>query len=318
MGGRARVPDITDMGRIMARKSMALLAGLGTLAMGLAGLSGAALAAKAVPWQLGLPEPVTPLARDMLSFHNDWLMPIITVITIFVLILLIYVCVRFRESANPVPSKTTHNTLLEIVWIGIPSLILIVLAFPSLSLLYATDDPANVDLQERYADFDGEEITVKIIGHQWFWEYQYPDNGNFLIEARIAARTHEEAEEMGVERLMATDEVIYFPTDTVIRLQFTSADVLHNWSLSDFGVRMDTVPGRLNQAWTYIEEPGDYYGFCSELCGIDHAFMPIHIRAVERDEFETWAAGAVDQYYPVEEAAAPGQGTDLAVVPAAQ
>ena len=119
----------------MARKSMAFLAGLGTLAVGLAGLSGAAFAAKAVPWQLGLPEPVTPLARDMLHFHNDWLMPIITVITIFVLALLIYVCVKFREGANPVPSKTTHNTVLEIVWIGIPSLILIVLAFPSLNLL---------------------------------------------------------------------------------------------------------------------------------------------------------------------------------------
>ncbi len=297
----------------MARKSMAWMAGLGTLAVGLSGLSATALAAKAVPWQLGLPEPVTPLAREMLHFHNDWLMPIITVITIFVLALIIYVCFRFRESANPVASKTTHNSVLEVLWTGVPVVILVVLAFPSLSLLYATDDPSNMDLAAMVENYDGEEETIKIIGHQWYWEYQFPDSGNFLIEARIAARTHEEAAEQGVERLMATDEVIYFPTDTIIRLQFTSADVLHNWSLSDFGVRMDTVPGRLNEAWTYIEEPGDYYGFCSELCGIDHAFMPIHIRAVPRAEYEAWAAEAVNEYDPVEEASAPGVGPALAV-----
>lgn len=287
------------------RKLFTILSGLGALAAGIMADAGQALAAKAEPWQLGLPEPVTQMARDMAVFHDYWLMPVITVITIFVLLLLIYVCFRFRESANPVPSKTTHNSLLEVLWTGIPVLILVVLAFPSLKLLYSTDN------------FEGSEMTVKIIGHQWYWEYQYPDHGNFYIEARVAARTHEEAEELGVERLMSTDEVIYLPANTKIRLQMTASDVLHNWSLSDFGVRQDTVPGRLNE-WPLspIEVTGDYYGFCSELCGIDHAFMPIHVRVVSKEEFEAWAAQAREDYDLVEEAAAPAQSESLATVPA--
>lgn len=272
------------------RKLFAILTGLGALAVGAFANTGHALAAKAEPWQLGLPEPVTPLARQMSEFHNHWLLPIISVITVFVLLLLIYVCFRFRESANPVPSKTTHNSLLEVLWTGIPVLILVVLAFPSLSLLYASDNTK------------GSEMTIKIVGHQWYWEYQYPDHGNFYMEARVLARTHEEAQEQGVPRLMATDEVLVLPEDTKIRLQMTSADVLHNWSLSDFGVRMDTVPGRLNEAWTLVEEPGTYYGFCSELCGIDHAFMPIEVKVVTKAEFEAWVAEAREKYDPVEEA----------------
>ena len=256
--------------------------------------------AKSEPWQLGLPDPVTPLARQMEFFHDVWLMPIITVIVIFVFALLVYVCWRFRESANPVPSKTTHNAMLEVIWTGVPVVILTVLAFPSLALLYETD---------KYEDSD---MTIKIIGHQWYWEYQYPDNGNFLIEARIAARTHAEAEELGVERLMSTDERIVFPVDTKIRLQMTAGDVLHNWSMSEFGVRMDTVPGRLNEAWTLIEEPGVYYGFCSELCGVDHAFMPIEIHAVSKEEFEAWAAEAATKYDPVDEVRGPARSVDLA------
>lgn len=250
---------------------------------------GAALAAKAEPWQLGLPEPVTELARDMAVFHNNWLMPIITVITILVLALLVYVCFRFRESANPTPSKTTHNSTLEVIWTGVPVLILVVLAFPSLSLLYKTDD------------FEGSEMTIKIVAHQWYWEYQYPDHGNFFVDARLAARTHEEAEEMGVYRLMSTDNVPVFPADTKIRLQFTSADVQHNWSMSDFGVRMDAYPGRLNE-WPLmpIEKPGEYFGFCSELCGTDHAFMPIHVKVVPKAEFEQWVAEAQDIYNVVD------------------
>lgn len=259
--------------------------------------------AKSKEWQLGLPEPVTPLARQMAEFHDYWLMPTITVITIFVLVLLVYVCWRFRESANPVPSKTTHNALLEVIWTGIPVLILVVLAFPSLKLLYATDE------------IEDSEMTIKIIGHQWYWEYQYPDHGNFFIEARIAARTHEEAAEKDVMRLMSTDNVPVFPANTKIRLQMTAGDVLHNWSMSEFGVRMDTVPGRLNEAWTQVEKTGTYYGFCSELCGPDHAFMPIEVKVVPRDEFAEWVKQAAEEYDPVEEVRSITPSVDLAARP---
>lgn len=285
------------------RKLFTTLSGLAAVAYGAVSSAGHALAAKAEPWQLGLPEPVTPLARQMADFHNYWLMPIITVITVFVLLLLLYVCWRFRESANPVPSKTTHNSLLEVLWTGIPVLILVVMAFPSLKLLYATDA------------VEDSEMTIKIVGHQWFWEYQYPDHGNFYMESRLLAATHEEAAEQNVVRLMSTDEVLVLPVDTKIRFQMTSADVLHNWSLSDFGVRMDTVPGRLNEAWTLVERTGTYYGFCSELCGEAHAFMPIQVEVVSKEDFAVWVEGAREKYDPVEEAIGPATTNELATSP---
>ena len=252
---------------------------------GLAAGTGEALAAKAEPWQLGLPEPVTPIAEQMAAFHDYWLLPIIAAITVFVLALLLITCFRFRESANPTPSKRTHNSLLEVLWTGIPVLILVVLAFPSLKLLYATDDVADSDM------------TLKIVGHQWYWEYQYLDE-NFGFDAFLAARTHEEAQEKGVERLMMTDNLVVIPSGIKIRLQMTSADVLHNWSLSDFGVRMDTVPGRLNETWTMVHEgkEGMYYGFCSELCGTDHAYMPIAVKVVTKSEYRDWVADAKQKY----------------------
>jgi len=285
------------------RKLFTTLSGLAAVAYGAVSSAGHALAAKAEPWQLGLPVPVTPLARQMADFHNYWLMPIITVITVFVLLLLLYVCWRFRESANPVPSKTTHNSLLEVLWTGIPVLILVVMAFPSLKLLYATDA------------VEDSEMTIKIVGHQWFWEYQYPDHGNFYMESRLLAATHEEAAEQNVVRLMSTDEVLVLPVDTKIRFQMTSADVLHNWSLSDFGVRMDTVPGRLNEAWTLVERTGTYYGFCSELCGEAHAFMPIQVEVVSKEDFVVWVEGAREKYDPVEEAIDPATTNELATSP---
>jgi|TARA_R110000744_G_scaffold380560_2_gene502421 cytochrome c oxidase subunit 2 len=286
------------------RKLFTILSGLAAAGVGSIASAGQALAAKAEPWQMGLPDPVTPLAHQMADFHNYWLLPIITVITIFVLVLLLYVCWRFRESANPVPSKTTHNSMLEVLWTGIPVLILVVMAFPSLKLLYATDE------------VEDSEMTVKIVGHQWYWEYQYPDHGNFFIEARIAATTEEEAKEQDVHRLMATDEMFVLPADTKIRLQMTSADVIHNWSMSDFGVRMDTVPGRLNEAWTQIDKPGIYYGFCSELCGDAHAFMPIQVQVLPKAEFAAWVEQAREKYDPVEQAQAPSVSRAVATSPA--
>ena len=215
----------------------------------------------------------------MAWFHNDILLPVIIAISLFVLALLAYVCFRFSAKKNPVPTTTTHNPALEIAWTLIPVLILVVLAFPSLKLLYATDRIENADM------------TLKITGHQWYWSYEYPDHDGIAFEAYMVP------EEKGQEnRLMMTDNLVVIPINKTIRLQFTSADVLHNWAVSDFGVRMDTVPGRLNEAWMRVEKAGTYYGFCSELCGVNHAYMPIAVKAVTDSEFDQWVTWAKNEY----------------------
>ena len=254
------------------------------LAAFFAGLvSGPAFAAEPKPWQLNLPAPASPVAEMAYDFHT-LLLWIITLITLFVLGLLIYVCVRFRESANPTPSKTTHNSLLEVLWTGIPVLILVGIVFPSMQLLYASDKAEDA------------EMTLKIIGNQWYWTYEYPDHGNFSFDAILVARTAEEEAETGAKRLMETDNIVVLPVDTKIRLLMTANDVLHNWAVSDFGVRMDTVPGRLNETWMMATKEGRYYGFCSELCGIDHAFMPITVDIVSKEAFEEWVKKAQEEF----------------------
>ena len=261
----------------MSNRLMALLACF----VGL--FSGPAFAAEPKPWQLNLPAPVTPVAEMAYDFHT-FLLVVITVITIFVLAVLLYACYRFRESANPTPSKTTHNSLLEVLWTGIPVLILVVIVFPSMQLLYASDKAEDA------------EMTLKIIGNQWYWSYEYPDHGNFTFDAYLVARTEEEEKETGALRLMETDNVVVLPVDTKIRLLMTATDVLHNWSVSDFGVRMDTVPGRLNETWMMATKEGRYYGFCSELCGIDHAFMPITVDIVSKERFAEWVKEAQEKF----------------------
>lgn len=280
-----RAPRVRDRFPAWLKGRMSLATCAMTMALtglwltGIAALS-PAMGAEPKPWQLGLPEPVSPLARQMSDFHNYWLLPLIIAISVLVLLLLIYVCIRFRAGANPTPSRTTHNSVLEVLWTGVPVLILVVLAFPSLKLLYDVGEVQDADM------------TLKITGHQWYWEYQYPDYDDLTFDALLVARTQEEADAEGVLRLMDTDNLVVLPVNTKIRLQFTSADVLHNWSLSDLGVRVDTVPGRLSEAWTLIEKPGMYYGFCSELCGTDHAYMPIAVKAVTKAEFARWVEGA--------------------------
>jgi len=241
-----------------------------------------AFAAEPKPWQLGLPDPATPIAEMLTDFHT-LLVWIITIITLFVLALILLTCYKFRESANPTPSKTTHNAVLEVAWTLIPILILVGIAFPSFKIMYAADST------------DDAEMTLKVTGYQWYWNYTYPDNGNFTFDSYLLARTQEEAAEQDVKRMMDTDNVVVLPVETNIRLIITAADVLHNWSMSDFGVRLDAVPGRLNETWTRInaDKAGKtFYGFCSELCGTDHAFMPIVVKAVTKAEFEAWVTEA--------------------------
>jgi cytochrome c oxidase subunit 2 len=253
-------------------------------------VSGSAFAATAEQWQLGLPKPASPLANVLYSFHNDILLPLIIIITLFVLFLLIYVCWRFSAKRNPTPSTTTHHTWLEVLWTGVPVIILALLFIPSMKALYLSDTDKAPDM------------TLKVTGNQWYWHYNYPDYDNFGFDAYMVAEADLPEGQQHLFKML-TDNIVVLPTNKRVRLQFTSNDVLHNWSISDLAVRIDTVPGRLNEAWTLIEKEGTYYGFCSELCGDGHAYMPITVKAVSDNDFALWVkwakgefgdAGAVD------------------------
>lgn len=267
-----------------------------------AALAGPAMAAEPTPWQIGLQPPASPTAVMINELH-DALLWIITLITIFVLALMMYACVRFRESRNPTPSKTTHNTVIEILWTVIPIVILTGIAIPSMKLLYFADHIEDGDM------------TLKVIGHQWYWEYQYPDHGNFTFDANMVP---EKELKPGQKRLMDTDNPVVLPVGKKIRLLFASADVLHNWSMSSFGVKIDTTPGRLNETWVQIDRAGTYYGFCSELCGVNHAYMPIMVKAVPPAEFDAWVKKAQKEFARVDEPEAPAGKPDEATIKVAK
>lgn len=237
------------------------------------------VAVAAVPseWGLGFQEAATPVMARLTEFHN-FLLYIITAITLFVLALLIYVVVRFREKANPVPSKTTHNVPLEIIWTVVPVVILILIVVPSMKLLYYTDRAVAPDM------------TLKVTGYQWYWGYEYPDFGgvNFLAN-RIADKDLDKAK--GDVRLLSTDNPVVIPVDTNIQVLVTAADVIHAFAVPSFGIKKDAVPGRLNETWIRATKLGSFYGQCSELCGKDHAYMPIEFRVVSKPDFDTWIAG---------------------------
>jgi len=232
------------------------------------------------PWQMGFQEAVTPVMAQVNDLHN-LLLVIIYAISGFVLALLLYVMFRFNAKSNPVPSKTTHNTLVEVVWTVIPIMILVVIAIPSFKLLYFQDKAVNA------------EMTIKAIGHQWYWSYEYPDHGDFSFDA-VMLEDDERAE--GQPRLLATDENIVVPVDTDIRVLVTADDVLHAWAVPSFGVKIDAVPGRLNETWFRAEREGIFYGQCSELCGTNHGFMPIAVKVVSKEAFAAWVAQAQEEY----------------------
>ncbi len=246
--------------------------------------AGAALAegvvAKSKPWQMWLQEPMSPSA-EMVHDLNVLLMWIEVAIVIFVLAIMAYVMVRFSEKNNPTPSKTTHNTMLEVAWTAIPILILVGIAIPSLKTLYFADHTPDA------------EMTLKVKGNQWYWSYGYPDHGDFEFDSVYVP---EEELKPGQPRLLTVDTPVVLPVDTNIRLLLTSNDVIHNWAIPSLAVKLDTTPGRTNETWTRINQPGDYYGMCSELCGVNHGFMPIHIKAVSKEDFAKWVAGAKEEY----------------------
>lgn len=256
-----------------------------TAALAASLLASPALAAAPQPWQLGLQPAATPIMERVASFHG-LLLGVITLISLFVLALLAYTCWRFREDRNPVPSRQSHNTALEVVWTAVPVLILVIIAVPSFKLLYFQDVLPKT------------ELTVKAIGKQWLWSYEYPDNGNFTFDALLL---EDDELEDGQVRLLETDNAVVLPVQTHVRLQVTASDVLHSWTVPAFGVKIDAVPGRLNEVWVYVNEPGTYYGQCSELCGLRHGFMPITVKAVPRPEFDAWVAEAQKKFAKVGE-----------------
>ncbi|TAL00529.1 MAG: cytochrome c oxidase subunit II [Rhodospirillaceae bacterium] len=227
------------------------------------------------PWQLNLQTPATPVMEQMVSFHN-LLLWIITGISLFVLALLLICIFRFNERANPVPSKTTHNTLLEVIWTAVPVLILVTIAVPSYRLLYFVD---------RISDAD---MTLKITGNQWYWSYEYPDS-NVSFDATPIPDDKIDASK-GQHRLLEVDNPVVLPIDTSVRVLVTGADVIHAWAVPAFGVKSDTVPGRTNETWVRATKLGRFYGQCSELCGVDHSFMPIVVDVVSKEDFQKWLA----------------------------
>ena len=227
-------------------------------------------------WQLGFQNPASDGMRDIVNFHNNLLLPIIIAISVFVLFLMLYACVRFRASANPNPSKRTHNVTVEILWTLIPCLILIVMAVPSFKILYKQDTIPKADL------------TIKAIGYQWYWGYEYPDE-NIIFDSYMVEEKDLRADQ---PRLLAVDNEVVVPVNKVVKVLITANDVLHAWALPSFGVKRDAVPGRINETWFKAEKEGTYYGQCSELCGIKHAFMPITVKVVSEEDYQEWLSEA--------------------------
>ena len=255
---------------LMGRRLLGLAVAGMTLVSG-----GMALAAQPQPWEVTLQPAASPVMENIVWFHN-FLFVLITLITLFVLGLLVAVVVKFNAKANPVPSKTTHNTLIEVAWTLIPVLILVGIAVPSFRLLFLQLDIPKADL------------TIKATGKQWYWSYSYPDNGKFEFDSLMAADKQ--------PRLLGVDNEMVVPVNKVVRVQTTGADVIHAFAVPAFGIKIDSIPGRLNETWFKATKVGMYYGQCSELCGKDHAFMPIAVRVVEDQEFAAWVETAKKKY----------------------
>jgi cytochrome c oxidase subunit II len=249
-----------------------LTGGLAAAAITAMVATGPALAGQPVPWQLDFQEAASPVMEGIHSFHN-LLLVIITVITLFVTALLIVAMLRFNRRASPNPTRTTHNTMLEVAWTVLPVIILVAIAIPSFRLLYEQLETPEPD------------ITIKATGHQWYWSYEYPDHDGIAFDQFML---RDDELEPGQPRLLATDTEVVVPVDAVVKVLVTASDVLHAWKIPAFGSMVDAVPGRINETWFQATREGVFYGQCSELCGRDHAFMPITVRVVSQEEFDAW------------------------------
>ena len=247
-------------------------------------IGGAALAGSGQPspWQMGFQQAATPVMENIIWFH-DFLLWLIIAITIFVLALLVIIVVRFNSRANPTPSRTTHNTLLEVMWTLVPVIILVAIAVPSFKLLFLelTIPPADV--------------TVKATGKQWYWSYSYPDS-KFEFDSIMLSDKEREKLNPVPPRLLGVDNAMVVPVNKVVRVQTIGSDVIHAFAVPSFGVKIDAIPGRLNETWFKATREGIYYGQCSELCGKDHAFMPIEVRVVSEQAYAAWLEDAKKKY----------------------
>jgi cytochrome c oxidase subunit 2 len=283
-------------------KTMLLLKRLTRLAVLIVTLvaGGTAFAGLGQPaaWELGLQTAGSPVMESITSFHN-FLLIIITCIAAFVLLLLLIIMLRFNVRANPTPSKTTHNTLLEVIWTVVPVIVLVVIAVPSFRLLFLQLNTPPADL------------TVKATGKQWYWSYSYPDNGKFEFDSLLAC--DEERIKCEEPRLLAVDNEMVVPINKVVRVLTTGADVIHAFAIPAFGIKIDAIPGRVNETWFKAEREGMYYGQCSELCGKNHAFMPIAVRVVSEQAFTAWVEQAKKRF--AREDAAPHNAVAAAAPP---
>src|SRR6516162_2537980 len=267
--------------RLLTTKAMARA--LLTSALGVIGALAAAtiaVAAEPKPWQLGFQPPATPV-KDRLSAFHDELLIIITLITIFVLGLLVYVMWRFNQQRNPVPTRTSHNTIIEMLWTVVPVLILVIIAIPSFKLMYFMDRVPNPDM------------TIKVTGHQWYWSYEYPDQGGLTFDSNLIPEADLKP---GQLRLLDVDNPLVVPVDTTIRVLVTGTDVIHSWFVPSFGVQEYAIVGRLNESWMKVEHSGVYYGECNQICGVNHAFMPIKVEAVSKPDFQRWLVDAKKKF----------------------
>lgn len=280
-------------------RTMRTMAGLGIVSGALFSTAAFAGTGMPTPWEINLQGAATEVQHSIHNFHT-LLMWIITPITIFVAGLLVYVCLRFNERSNPTPSKITHNTLLEVAWTVLPILILVVIAIPSFRLLKLQLDVPKGD------------ITIKATGKQWYWSFEYPkDQGGFGFDSIMISEDDwkkniapDPAKAAEAPRLLAVDNEVVVPVNKTVVLQVTGGDVIHNFALPSFGVKIDAIPGRLNQTWFKVEREGIYYGQCSRLCGQNHAFMPIAIRVVSEEKYAAWLEEAKKKYASIESAPA--------------
>lgn len=232
------------------------------------------------PWQINFQEAATEV-MERVEWLHEFLMIVMSAIVMIVMFLIAYVCIRYNAKANPVPNKFSHNVLIEIIWTIIPVILLIIIAIPSFRILYYVEHPPKADL------------TLKVVGYQWYWHYIYPDNGNFEFDSYMK-QTKDLAP--GEKRLLEVDNRVVLPAGKVIRILTTGADVIHSFAVPSFGIKMDAIPGKANETWIKVDKPGVYYGQCSELCGVNHGFMPIAVEVVPEEQFAAWVEMAKEKF----------------------
>lgn len=279
------------------RVCLALAAALG----GAAAFAASGWAAQPHPWELGMQPSATPIHDKMTFFHNDILLPLISVITVVVIVLMGVAMYRFHHSRNPMPTKRTHNAVIEVVWTVVPVVILVAIAIPSFKLMY---------YEARVPDAA---MTINVTGHQWYWSYAYPDQ-KIAFDSNIVA---DKDLKPGQPRLLTVDNPLVVPANTNVRVLVTSTDVIHSWYVPSFGTQEYAVIGRNNEAWFNVEHPGTYYGECNQICGINHSHMPIEVVALSKPDWDKWLAGAKKKFAAAPDAvpgAAPADGAAPTVV----